>query len=59
MIMRLSNYISIGCLATLMALTACNKNVSNRTADLPALQPASQDLTAGNWKLIQIGRAHV
>jgi len=56
MIMRLPNYIPIGVLATLMALTACNKNVSDRTADLPALQPANQDLTAGNWKLILLSR---
>src|ERR1700748_1346029 len=43
-------------LITLLATTACNKNVSNRTANLPALQPANQDLNAGSWKLILLSR---
>jgi hypothetical protein len=44
------------CLATLTALTACHKSVSDRTSNLPALAPANQDLTAGNWKLILLSR---
>src|SRR6201991_153044 len=40
----------------LTILSACNKSVSNRTADLPPLQPANQDLNAGSWKLILLSR---
>ncbi|HEY4290125.1 MAG TPA: phosphatase PAP2 family protein [Puia sp.] len=43
-------------LITLVATTACNKNISDRTANLPALQPANQDLNAGSWKLILLSR---
>lgn len=43
-------------LIVLLAATACNKNVSDRTADLPPLQPANQDLNAGSWKLILLSR---
>jgi hypothetical protein len=39
-----------------VATTACNKNISDRTANLPALQPANQDLNAGSWKLILLSR---
>jgi hypothetical protein len=44
------------CIATVALLTACNKSVSDRTADLPPLAPANQDLTAGNWKPILLSR---
>ncbi|HEY4109792.1 phosphatase PAP2 family protein [Puia sp.] len=37
-------------------VTACNKSVSNRTANLAPLAPANQDLTAGNWKPILLSR---
>ncbi|MBS1659741.1 MAG: phosphatase PAP2 family protein [Bacteroidetes bacterium] len=40
----------------LFAMTACNKNVQDRTADLPALNPTNQDLNAGSWKLILLSR---
>ena len=43
-------------LIILLATTACNKNVSDRTANLPSLQPANQDLNAGSWKLILLSR---
>jgi len=43
-------------LITLLATTACNKNISDRTASLPSLQPANQDLNAGSWKLIFLSR---
>ena len=39
-----------------MTASACNKKVSNRTADLPPLQPANQDLNAGSWKLVLLSR---
>jgi len=50
-----SIYSSLALIAVL-AITACNKNVANRTADLPPLQPADQDLNAGSWKLILLSR---
>lgn len=40
----------------LVALAACNKSVSNRTDNLPALNPASEDLNAGTWKPILLSR---
>lgn len=43
-------------MAAVVMTTACNKNVSNRTADLPALNPANQDLNAGSWKTILLSR---
>jgi hypothetical protein len=42
--------------AVLALVTACNKSVSDRTANLPALAPANEDLTAGNWKLVLLSR---
>jgi membrane-associated phospholipid phosphatase len=60
--MRIHQYIStrrasffLG-MAVLLILSSCHKNVSDRTADLPPLSPASQDLTAGNWKPILLSR---
>ncbi|GGB08918.1 phosphatase PAP2 family protein [Puia dinghuensis] len=43
-------------LAALLGLSACNKSVSDRTADLPPLAPASEDLNAGSWKPILMPR---
>jgi PAP2 superfamily len=40
----------------LTALAACNKSVSNRTDNLPALSPANEDLTAGTWKTVLLPR---
>lgn len=42
--------------AGIILLTACNKSVSNRTADLPALSPANEDLNAGSWKPVLLSR---
>ena len=39
-----------------MLLTACNKSISDRTADLPALNPANLDLNAGTWKPVLLSR---
>jgi hypothetical protein len=41
---------------TLALLAACNKSVSNRTDNLAALNPASEDLNAGTWKPILLSR---
>ena len=43
-------------LGTLLILTSCNKSVSDRTAYLPPLAPASEDLNAGSWKPILLPR---
>jgi hypothetical protein len=43
-------------LGSLLILAACNKSVSDRTADLPPLAPASEDLNAGTWKPILLSR---
>lgn len=40
----------------ILTLAACNKSVSDRTANLPALNPANEDLTAGTWKPILLSR---
>ena len=43
-------------IAALMVTAACNKSVSDRTANLPPLNPADQDLTAGSWKPMLLSR---
>jgi hypothetical protein len=43
-------------LGVFVLTTACNKSVSDRTANLPALAPANEDLTAGSWKLVLLSR---
>ncbi|HVS97988.1 MAG TPA: phosphatase PAP2 family protein [Puia sp.] len=35
---------------------ACKKSVPDRTAGLPALNPATEDLNAGNWKPVLLSR---
>src|SRR5437667_5844135 len=50
------NKILLPALAVLLTMTACNKDVSNRTADLPALNPADQDVNAGSWKTMLLSR---
>ncbi len=40
---------------TLFAV-ACQKDVSNRTTNLPALQAGNIDLNAGNWKTVLLSR---
>jgi hypothetical protein len=41
---------------SLFLVTACNKSVSDRTAELPPLAPANEDLNAGAWKPILLSR---
>lgn len=36
--------------AAVILLHSCSKEISDRSMDYPALQPASQDLNAGTWK---------
>src|SRR5882757_3025840 len=47
---------AVACTAMLFTGVACNKSVSNRTADLPALNPSNADLNAGAWKPILLSR---
>jgi len=47
---------AIAAVLFLPALIACNKSVSDRTADLPALSPADEDLNAGSWKPVLLSR---
>ena len=35
---------------TIAALISCNKDVSDRTQNIPALQPLNEDVNAGTWK---------
>ena len=44
-------FFSVSGLIGLSLLAAgCQKDVTNRTANLPALQSGNQDLNAGSWK---------
>src|SRR5258708_32367 len=52
----MNRIITLLCVGTLLLATACNKSVSNVTDNLPALAPANEDLTAGNWKPILLSR---
>src|SRR5688572_25871567 len=36
--------------------TSCTKDIEGRTDNTPALNPSSQDLNAGEWKLILLLR---
>jgi len=42
--------------AALFVTAACNKSISDRTANLPPLSPADQDLNAGSWKTMLLTR---
>ena len=53
---RLFSFLLLSLVAAGITLVACNKNVSNRTADLPALNPANQDINAGSWKPLLLSR---
>jgi hypothetical protein len=39
-----------------LLFSSCQKEVSDRTANLPATLPANQDLTAGNWQMVLLSR---
>ncbi|MGZ3949897.1 MAG: phosphatase PAP2 family protein [Flavisolibacter sp.] len=42
---------------TLMQVTSCSKEITERTANAPALTPAKTDLDAGGWKPILLNTA--
>jgi membrane-associated phospholipid phosphatase len=51
-------FISFTILSTLAAgISSCNKNISDRTANLPALSTDNNDLGAGSWKTMFLSRA--
>jgi hypothetical protein len=37
-------------------MTACNKGIQGRTANIPALSPSSEDDNAGTWKTVLLSR---
>ncbi len=43
-------------LAASFLLFACNKNISEHTAGIAALNPSDQDANAGSWKLVLLSR---
>ena len=40
----------------MLMVAGCQKEVMNRTANLPALDPANTDLTAGTWRTVLLSR---
>ncbi len=50
-------FFSFPVLAALMLIASgCQKEVSNRTANLPAAQTGNIDLNAGTWKTVLLSR---
>ena len=50
-------FLSFSGLAVLMVLaTSCQKDITNRTSNLPALQSSNIDLNAGTWRTVLLSR---
>jgi len=49
-------YSLTGLIGLMLLASACQKDVSNRTANLPALQSSNLDLNAGTWKPVLLSR---
>lgn len=49
-------YSLTGLIGLVLFTTACQKDVSNRTTNLPALQSSNLDLNAGTWKPVLLSR---
>lgn len=47
---------AIGIITAAIIFIACNKNISGRTANAPALNPQNTDLNAGTWKTVLLSR---
>jgi hypothetical protein len=59
MIMKKLGYLIIPVIAAAISMPlSCSKNISGRTDDLPALQPAKTDIDAGNWKPVLLTSAN-
>ncbi|HVU98891.1 MAG TPA: phosphatase PAP2 family protein [Puia sp.] len=52
----MNRHIFLLALGSILMIAACNKNVSDRTAGLPPLAPANEDLNAGSWRPILLSR---
>jgi PAP2 superfamily len=49
-------FYSLGLIGLMLIATGCQKEVVNRTSNLPALDPASTDLNAGTWSTVLLSR---
>src|ERR1700682_5287340 len=49
-------YSITGLMGLLLFAAACQKDISDRTANLPALQVINNDTSAGTWKTILLPR---
>lgn len=47
---------AVVCMGAIMALNGCQKDVSNRTGNLPALLPDNNDTIAGSWLPVLLSR---
>jgi hypothetical protein len=54
--MRKIFYITAGIALSSIIYFSCSKAIEGRTDNIPALNPVSQDLDAGQWKLILLSR---
>jgi PAP2 superfamily len=45
-----------GLVGLILLVSGCTKEVSNRTSNLPALDAANNDLTAGTWRTVLLSR---
>lgn len=53
---KIITLITITIITSAIIFIACNKNVSGRTDNLPALNPQNIDLNAGSWKTVLLSR---
>ncbi len=42
--------------SAIFLMMACNKSIQGRTANVPALNPTSEDVNAGTWKTVLLSR---
>jgi len=50
-------FISLATIATIgIVYLSCSKDIHERTADFPALNPSNIDIDAGSWKLVLLSR---
>lgn len=54
--MRKIFLITAGVIISAVVYTSCSKHVEGRTDNIPALNPVSQDIDAGNWKPVLLSR---
>jgi hypothetical protein len=46
----------IAAISSVLVYTSCSKHIENRTDNIPALNPVSEDLNAGQWKPVLLSR---